>query len=127
MRKYDYRSNMVEATFNYIQDRYTLSDYEGKCDELEDVLFDDLIDRIHILKVHSNVNDFSAMDAVLTNMELLNDAIDSEPSYDEIDPSDIAKNFLNSNWQYFDNIIRRYLLATVVHNVATELKESGLI
>ena len=124
MSNYDYRYEMRQDVRNAIEEGYSLDEWRGRRDELEEKLNEDLWIDDGVTGNASGsyyCNSYKAMQAVMDNMELLQEALDE---FGE-DYADIGRRFVAGDWEYFDVSIRCYLLSSVVSDVLDDIEADG--
>lgn len=121
---YDYESVMKEDVLSEIQERYTHKDiilalhddWEGFRDELMDALWNE--DSVTGNASGSyTFNRYEAREYVLDNMGILSEVVDEYG----IDKREIGDKFLEENFEYFDVLIRVYLLPNVIFTIVDEM------
>ena len=120
---YNYLVEMVKDVKTYVADEIKLNDFSDR-EELESYLNDELFTEDSVTGNASGSYTFSrflAKEYVLDNMDLLNYAVDA----DFIDRDAVGEKFLDEDWEYFDVIIRCYLLGQVISNVLDEMETDG--
>lgn len=118
---YNYLEAMKEDVLEYINNEINLSDYED-LDELEQFLNDELwiVDSVTGNASGSyTFNRFQAQEYVCDNIGELKEALDEFGT----DAETIADKFLSEDWEYFDVIIRCYLLGAAISEVLEEIEE----
>lgn len=124
---YDYFKSIKEDVLSYINNNIDLSNWYGTDpDYLKWELQDTLLDEDSITGNASGSYTFDrakAREYVLDNMEHLTDAAWDYGINFEI----IGKNFLDENWEYFDVLIRCYLLSAVIEEVVDEFAAENII
>lgn len=124
MSNYDYRYEMRQDVRNAIEEGYSLDEWRGRRDELEEKLNEDLWIDDGVTGNASGsyyCNSYKAMQAVMDNMELLQEALDEFGA----DYADIGRKFMAGDWEYFDVSIRCYLLSSVVADVLDDIEADG--
>ena len=124
MSSYDYNYEMRQDVRNAIEEGYSLDEWRGRRDELEEKLNEALwIDDGVTGNVSGSYycNSYKAMQAVMDNMELLQEALDEFGA----DYADIGCRFMVGDWDYFDVSIRCYLLSSVVADVLDDIEADG--
>lgn len=122
---YDYKQAMDADIRDHIRENYTPEEIAEKLrdrDEWEQELNDDLWICDSVTGNASGsyfCNTYKARECVIDNTELLQEALREFCA----EPEEIAKNFLNDEWEYFDVTIRCYLLGSVLYEVLDELEE----
>ena len=117
---YNYREEMKKDIRNYIDENINYSDYESikeLRDDLEDTLFDE--DSVTGNATGSYIfNTWLAKEYVIDNVGDLKGAIDEFG----IDAETVTEKFINEDWEYFDVIIRCYLLNECIASVIDEIE-----
>lgn len=124
MSNYDYYAAMRQDVRNAIDEGYSLDEWRGRRDELEEKLNEDLWIDDGVTGNASGsyyCNSYKAMQAVMDNMELLQEALDEFGA----DYADIGRRFMAGDWEYFDVSIRCYLLSSVVADVLDDIEADG--
>lgn len=124
MSSYDYNYEMRQDVRNAIDEGYSLDEWRGRRDELEEKLNDDLWIDDSVTGNGSGsyyCNSYKAMQAVTDNMELLQEALDEFAT----DYADIGRRFVDGDWEYFDVTIRCYLLASIISDVLDDIEANG--
>ena len=124
MSSYDYNYEMRQDVRNAIDEGYSLDEWRGRRDELEEKLNDDLWIDDGVTGNASGsyqCNSYKAMQAVMDNMELLQEALDEFGA----DYADIGLKFMAGDWEYFDVTIRCYLLSSIVSDVLDDMEADG--
>lgn len=124
MSNYDYYVAMRQDVRNAIDEGYSLDEWRGRRDELEEKLNEDLWIDDGVTGNASGsyyCNSYKAMQAVMDNMELLQEALDEFGA----DYADIGRKFMAGDWEYFDVSIRCYLLSSVVADVLDDIEADG--
>ena len=124
MNNYDYRYEMRQDVRNAIEEGYSLDEWRGRRDELEEKLNEDLWIDDGVTGNASGsyyCNSYKAMQAVMDNMELLQEALDEFGA----DYADIGRRFMEGDWECFDVSIRCYLLSSVVADVLDDIEADG--
>ena len=124
MSNYDYYAAMRQDVRNAIDEGYSLDEWRGRRDELEEKLYEDLWIDDGVTGNASGsyyCNSYKAMQAVMDNMELLQEALDEFGA----DYADIGRRFMAGDWEYFDVSIRCYLLSSVVADVLDDIEADG--
>lgn len=124
MSSYDYNYEMRQDVRNAIDEGYSLDEWRGRRDELEEKLNDDLWIDDGVTGIASGsyyCNSYKAMQAVMDNMELLQEALDEFGA----DYADIGRRFVDGDWEYFDVTIRCYLLPSIVSDVLDDMEADG--
>lgn len=124
MSNYDYHYRMRQDVRNAIEEGYSLDEWRGRRDELEEKLNEDLWIDDGVTGNASGsyyCNSYKAMQAVMDNMELLQEALDEFGA----DYADIGRKFMAGDWEYFDVSIRCYLLSSVVADVLDDIEADG--
>lgn len=124
MSGYDYNYEMRQDVRNAIDEGYSLDEWRGRRDELEEKLNEDLWIDDGVTGNASGsyyCNSYKAMRAVMDNMELLQEALDEFGA----DYADIGRKFMAGDWEYFDVSIRCYLLSPVVADVLDDIEADG--
>ena len=124
MSGYDYNYEMRQDVRNAIDEGYSLDEWRGRRDELEEKLNEDLWIDDGVTGNASGsyyCNSYKAMQAVMDNMELLQEALDEFGA----DYADIGHKFMAGDWEYFDVSIRCYLLSSVVADVLDDIEADG--
>ena len=124
MSNYDYYAAMRQDVRNAIDEGYSLDEWRGRRDELEQKLNEDLWIDDGVTGNASGsyyCNSYKAMQAVMDNMELLQEALDEFGA----DYADIGRRFVAGDWEYFDVSIRCYLLSSVVADVLDDIEADG--
>lgn len=124
MSSYDYRYEMRQDVRNAIEEGYSLDEWRGRRGDLEEKLNEDLWIDDGVTGNASGsyyCNSYKAMQAVMDNMELLQEALDEFGA----DYADIGRKFMAGDWEYFDVSIRCYLLSSVVADVLDDIEADG--
>lgn len=124
MSNYDYRYEMRQDVRNAIEEGYSLDEWRGRRDELEEKLNEDLwIDDGVTGNVSGSYycNSYKAMQAVMDNMELLQEALDEFGA----DYADNGRRFVAGDWEYFDVTIRCHLLPSIISDVLDDIEADG--
>lgn len=124
MSNYNYYAAMRQDVRNAIDEGYSLDEWRGRRDELEEKLNEDLWIDDGVTGNASGsyyCNSYKAMQAVTDNMELLQEALDEFGA----DYADIGRKFMAGDWEYFDVSIRCYLLSSVVADVLDDIEADG--
>lgn len=124
MSNYDYRYEMRQDVRNAIEEGYSLDEWRGRRDELEEKLNEDLWIDDGVTGNASGsyyYNSYKAMQAVTDNIELLQEALGEFGA----DNADIGSRFVAGDWEYFDVSIRCYLLSSVVADVLDDIEADG--
>ena len=124
MSDYDYYYEMRQDVRNAIEEGYSLDEWRGRRDELEEKLNEDLWIDDGVTGNASGsyyCNSYKAMQAVTDNMELLQEALDEFGA----DYSDIGRKFMDGDWEYFDVTIRCYLLSSTISDVLDDIEADG--
>lgn len=124
MSNYDYYAAMRQDVRNAIEEGYSLDEWRGRRDDLEEKLNEDLWIDDGVTGNASGYyycNSYKAMQAVMDNMGLLQDALREFGA----DYADIGLRFMAGEWEYFDLSIRCYLLSSVVADVLDDIEANG--
>lgn len=124
MSNYDYRYEMRQDVRNAIEEGYSLDEWRGRRDELEEKLNEDLWIDDGVTGNASGsyyCNSYKAMQAVMDNMELLQEALDEFGA----DYADIGRKFMAGDWEYFDVTIRCQLLSSIISDVLDDIEADG--
>lgn len=124
MSDYNYYAAMRRDVRNAIDEGYSLDEWRGRRDDLEENLNDDLwIDDSVTGNASGSYycNSYKAMQAVTDNMELLQEALDEFGA----DYADIGRRFTDGDWEYFDVTIRCYLLPSVISEVLDDIEATA--
>ena len=124
MSGYDYNYKMHQDVRNAIADGYNLDEWRGRRDELEEKLNEDLWIDDGVTGNASGsyyCNSYKAMQAVMDNMELLQEALDEFGA----DYADIGRRFMEGDWEYFDVTIRCHLLPSIISDVLDDIEADG--
>lgn len=124
MSGYNYNYEMRQDVRNAIEEGYSLDEWRGRRDELEEKLNEDLWIDDGVTGNASGsyyCNSYKAMQAVMDNMELLQEALDEFGA----NYADIGRRFVAGDWEYFDVSIRCYLLSSVVADVLDDIEADG--
>lgn len=124
MSSYDYNYEMRQDVRNAIDEGYSLDEWRGRRDELEEKLNDDLWIDDGVTGNASGsyyCNSYKAMQAVTDNMELLQEALDEFGA----DYADIWRRFMAGDWEYFDVTIRCYLLSSIIADALDDMEADG--
>lgn len=124
MSDYDYNYEMRQDVRTAIDEGYSLDEWRGRRDELEEKLNEDLWIDDGVTGNASGsyyCNSYKAMQAVMDNMELLQEALYEFGA----DYADIGRRFMAGDWEYFDVSIRCYLLSSVVADVLDDIEADG--
>lgn len=117
---YNYYDAMENDIKNYIEENINLEDYTRE--ELEEELNDQLWTCDSVTGNASGSYTFCraiAKDYVIDNMDLCIDALKEFC----VEPETIAEKFLAEDWEYFDVIIRCYMLGECICKVLNEYEE----
>lgn len=124
MTDYNYCEAITNDVRRAIREGYDLSEWRGDREGLEEQLIDDLWLDDSVTGNASGSYTFSAYDArlyVCDNMDLLADAVaDFGESYE-----DVGRRVLSGEWEWFDVLIRCYLLSGTISDVLDDLEEAG--
>ena len=118
---YDYKEAVKHDILEYIHDELDLKDFED-LSELEDNLQDELLNNDSITGNASGSYTFNSEQAkeyVYDNTDLLLDAIKEF----DVDGETVGKKFIQKNWEYFDVIIRCYVLSSCINDALEEIKD----
>ena len=121
---YDYLENVTADVRDYVEQEVDLSEWAGDRDGLEEKLNDDLWTCDSVTGNGSGSYTFNRVQAqiyVLDGMDELQEAVNEFG----IDSETIGEKFLESDWEYFDVIIRSYLLGQAIAAVLDDLEEDG--
>lgn len=121
---YDYREAMVEDVKQWITDEVDLTEWTEDREGLEQQLNDDLWTADSVTGNGSGSYTFNRVQAslyVLDNMDLLQEACDEFAT----DPATVGDKFISEDWEWFDVMIRCYLLGSVISDVLDEMEENG--
>lgn len=124
MSNYDYRYEMRQDVRNAIEEGYSLDEWRGRRDDLEEKLNEDLWIDDGVTGNASGsyyCNSYKAMQAVMDNMELLQEALDEFGA----DYADIGRRFVEGDWEYFDVTIRCHLLSSIISDVLDDIEADG--
>ena len=124
MSDYNYNHEMRQDVQNAIDEGYSLDEWRGRRDELEEKLNDDLwIDDSVTGNASGSYycNSYKAMQSVMDNMELLQEALDEFGA----NYADIGRRFVDGDWEYFDVTIRCYLLHSIISDVLDDIEADG--
>lgn len=124
MSDYDYNYEMRQDVRNAIEEGYSLDEWRGRRDELEEKLNEDLWIDDGVTGNASGsyyCNSYKAMQAVMDNMELLQEALDEFCA----DYADIGRRFVEGDWEYFDVTIRCHLLSSIISDVLDDIEADG--
>lgn len=124
MSGYDYNYEMRQDVRNAIDEGYSLDEWRGRRDELEEKLNDDLWIYDSVTGNASGsyfCNSYNAMQAVMDNMELLQEALYEFGA----DYADIGRRFMECDWEYFDVTIRCHLLPSIISDVLDDIEADG--
>lgn len=124
MMNYNYREAMVEDILAAIHDEYTTEEITEKMQD-RDSWFEELNDSLWVDdSVTGNAsgsytfNSNKAKEYVLDNMEECIEALREFCC----EPEEIAKHFLNEDWEWFDVTIRCYLLGECINEALDNLE-----
>lgn len=121
MDGYNYYDDMRQGVRNAIAKGYNLDEWRGRRGELEEKLNEDLETDYSVTGRAYRCNSYKAMQAVIDNMELLQEAL-----YEfDTDDARIGLNFKLGDWEYFDVTIRCYLLRAVISDVLDDIEATG--
>lgn len=121
---YDYREAMTEDVKQWITDEVNLADWTEDREGLEQQLNGNLWTADSVTGNGSGSYTFNRVQAslyVLDNMDLLQEAIEEFAT----DPATVGDKFISEDWEWFDVIIRCYLLGSVISEVLDEMEENG--
>ena len=121
MANYNYLEAIKEDVRQYIKDEVNLLDFTDR-DKLEDALNDDLWTVDSVTGNASGSYTFSrcqAQEYVLNGMDELKEALDEYGT----DSETIADKFINEDWEWFDVIIRCYLLGQAIAETLDEMED----
>ena len=124
MSNYDYRYEMRQDVRNAIEEGYSLDEWRGRRDDLEEKLNEDLWIDDGVTGNASGsyyCNSYKAMQAVMDSMELLQEALDEFGA----DYADIWRRFMGGDWEYFDVTIRCHLLPSIISDVLDDIEADG--
>lgn len=124
MSGYDYNHEMRQDVRNAIEEGYSLDEWRGRRDELEEKLSENLWIDDGVTGNASGsyyCNSYKAMQAVMDNMELLQEALDEFGA----DYADIGRRFVEGDWEYFDVTIRCHLLSSIISDVLDDIEADG--
>ena len=124
MNNYDYLHEMWQDVRNAIDEGYSLDEWRGRRDELEEKLNEDLLIDDGVTGNASGsyyCNSYKAMRAVMDNMELLQEALGEFGA----DYADIGRRFVDGDWEYFDVTIRCHLLPSIISDVLDDIEADG--
>ena len=124
MSNYDYLDEMRQDVRNAIEEGYSLDEWRGRRDELEEKLNGDLWIDDGVTGNASGsyyCNSYKAMQAVMDNMDLLQEALDEFCA----DYNDIGRRFVAGDWEYFDVTVRCYLLNSIISDVLDDIEADG--
>lgn len=124
MSNYDYLYEMRQDVRNAIEEGYSLDEWRGRRDELEEKLNGDLWIDDGVTGNASGsyyCNSYKAMQAVMDNMDLLQEALDEFCA----DYNDIGRRFVAGDWEYFDVTVRCYLLNSIISDVLDDIEADG--
>ena len=116
---YDYEKAVKEDALDALYDydkAQEIEDVDDLAEFIQDYLFND--DRVTGNASGSYTMDTDkAMAYVMDNMDLLKNAVDE---FGYIDYKEVADKFLDGDWEYFDVVIRCYVLSMDAHDIAEE-------
>lgn len=125
--EYNYREAMVADILDAIHEEYTTEEITEKMQD-KDSWFDELNDDLWIDdSVTGNAsgsytcNSSEAKEYVIANME---DCIEALREFC-VESEEIAKHFLNEDWEWFDVTIRCYLLGQAICEAMDKLEEEA--
>lgn len=121
---YDYREAMTEDVKEWIKENIDLTEWTEDREGLEQQLNDNLWTADSVTGNGSGSYTFNRVQAslyVLDNMDLLQEAIEEFAT----DPATVGDKFISEDWEWFDVIIRCYLLGSVTSKVLDEMEENG--
>lgn len=124
MSNYDYRYEMRQDVRDAIDEGYSLDEWRGRRDGLGEKLNEDLWIDDGVTGNASGsyyCNSYKAMQAVMDNMELLQEALDEFGA----DYADIGRRFVAPDWEYFDVTIRCHLLPSIITAVLDDIEADG--
>lgn len=124
MSNYDYRYEMRQDVQNAIEEGYSLDEWRGRRDELEEKLNEDLWIDDGVTGNASGsyyCNSYKAMQAVMDNVDLLQEALDEFGA----NYADIGRRFVVGDWEDFDVTIRCYLLSSIISDVLDDIEADG--
>lgn len=119
---YDYMEVMKDDIKTYIITDEIKAEIKEDRDEVEQRLNDDLWAEDCITGNASGsyfCNSYKAKEAVTDNEELCREALTEFC----VESGEVAKHFLNGDWEYFDVTIRCYLLGQAISAVLDEIEE----
>ena len=124
MTDYNYYEAINNDVRRAIRDNYDLNEWRDDREGLEERLNDDLWTDDAVTGNASGSYTFSgckAMRYVTDNMDLLADAAaDFGASYE-----DVGRRLLSGEWEWFDVLIRCYLLSGAISDVLDDLEAAG--
>ena len=115
--KYDYREHIKADVLDSL-DLFDMTEYDS-ADELYEAMYDELFDEDSVTGNASGSYTFDRAEAkenVVANIDILHDA--AEDGF--IEAEEIGKKFMAEEWEFFDVLIRCYLLSSVCYEVAEE-------
>lgn len=122
---YNYMKEMKANVKEAILDNYNLTEWDGRREEFEEQLKDDLWTDDGVTGNGSGSFTFDRLQAkeyVIDNgMGYLRDACDEFG----IDAHEIGERFLSDDWEWMDVTIRCYLLGWAISDALDELEELG--
>lgn len=121
---YNYQEEIKAAIKDYIEDNIDLDQYRGNRSGLEEELTDKLWVSDSVTGNASGSYTFNrelAKEYVLGNMDLL---AESEREFCT-EPEIVGQKFLDEEWEYFDVVIRCYLVGSMLSEVLDEIEADG--
>ena len=118
---YDYAEAVKHDILEYIHDELDLKAFED-LSELKNNLQDELWNKDSITGNASGSYTFNSEQAkeyVCDNTDLLLDAIKEF----DVDCETVGEKFIQKNWEYFDVIIRCYVLSSCINDALEEIKD----
>ena len=113
---YSYFDSMVQAVKDRVREEYMPGKYDDMA-ELEDVLYDDLWNDPEITDGEPNLKSRANLIGDSNAVEYIKSALREQLTTKR----EIAEKFLAEDWEYFDAIIRQYLLGTAIRTVVRNL------
>lgn len=121
--KYDYMEQEVKDVKECIRENINTAYYDSR-EELEEALNDKLWMADSVTGNASGTYTFCRAEAceyVVGNMDLLNEACTDFG----LEPSEIGEHFANNDWEFFDVLIRCYLLPKAIEKAIDEMLADG--
>lgn len=120
--KYNYFEAVKDDVVEYIREEINLAEYEGRRDDLEEKLNNDLWTVDSVTGNGSGSYTFcreTAKGYVLEDAETVAEALKQF----DVDAETIADKFLSQDWEYFDVTARCYELGSAIAEALDEIEE----